>query len=107
MELVAVIIGLIVVSVVIYGIAQAAKRRRLMEKYGDAAIVEKIMRRRIWDGMTAEQLIDSWGHPAAVDQNFFKTKTKEIYKYNQDGKNRFRERVTVENGVVVGWSQRK
>jgi len=64
------------------------------------------MRRVIWQGMTQEQLIDSWGRPVARDQKIYKTKTAETFKYNQTGKNRFGSRVQVENGLVVGWSQK-
>jgi hypothetical protein len=60
---------------------------------------------KIWQGMTKEQLVDSWGRPEDVDQKVYKTKTKEIWKYGQMGKNRYRERVYAEDGVVVGWQQ--
>lgn len=77
-----------------------------MEKYGDERVVENIMSKMIWQGMTEDQLIDSWGRPAAKDQKVFKTKITETYKYNRIGHNRFRSRVKVENGVVIGWEQK-
>lgn len=77
-----------------------------MEKYNDAEIVESIMKKLIWQGMSEEQLIDSWGHPAAKDQKLYKTKITEIFKYNQTGKNRFSNRVRVENSIVVGWEKK-
>jgi hypothetical protein len=78
----------------------------LMNKYGDEATVAAIMKRTIWEGMSEEQLIDSWGPPAAREQKVYKTKITETFKYNQQGKNRFASRVRVENGLVVGWQQR-
>jgi hypothetical protein len=53
--------------------------------------------------MTQEQLADSWGEPVDVGSEVTRAKTKEIWKYGQTGKNRFRERVYLENGIVVGW----
>jgi len=86
----------------------AAKKRReyLLSKYGDASVVEMIMQRKIWQGMTEEQLIDSWGQPSAKDNKVYKTKTTQIFKYNQTGKNRFANRVRVDNCIVVGWEQK-
>lgn len=74
-----------------------------MQKYGDAEIVDMIMKKMVWQGMSAEQLTDSLGRPVATDRKVYKTKTSETYKYDQAGKNRYRRRVTLENGVVVGW----
>lgn len=76
-------------------------------KYQDPIVVERIMNKEIWQGMTDEQLVDSWGRPEAKDSKLYKTKTSEIFKYGKIGKNRFVERVTVENGIVVGWHQKR
>ena len=84
-------------------ISNSARRKRLLiAKYGEATAA-RILARHIWQGMTEEQLIDSWGRPVEVGSEVMRTKTKEIWKYGQTGKNRFRERVTVENGIVSGW----
>jgi hypothetical protein len=80
------------------------RRKFLIEKYGLEA-AEKIIAKRIWEGMTTEQLIESWGRPDDVDTKVFKQKTSETWKYGQTGKNRFSDRVFTENGVVVGWQQ--
>jgi hypothetical protein len=57
----------------------------------------------IWQGMSQEQLMDSRGPPEDREQTVYKTKIKQTWKYGRIGKNRFRERIYVENGVVVGW----
>jgi hypothetical protein len=91
--------------VVCVGIALYLRKKRrdaLMAKYGDAAIVEKIMNRMVWQGMSEEQLIDSWGRPVARDQKVYKSKVTVVFKYQQTSKKRFARRVTVENGIVVG-----
>jgi hypothetical protein len=84
-------------------ISNSARRKRLLiAKYGEAT-AEKILARQVWQGMTDEQLIESWGRPVEIGSEVMRTKTKQIWKYGQTGKNRFRERVTVENGIVSGW----
>jgi hypothetical protein len=35
-----------------------------------------------------------------------KTKTTQVYKYNRYGKNRFHDRVKIDDGIVVGWEQK-
>jgi hypothetical protein len=90
----------------VYGIATAQRRKALMIKYNDALVVEMIMAKRIWQGMTKEQLIDSWGQPKGHGERVMKTKRSETFKYNQTGRNRFRSRVMLENGTVIGWQEK-
>jgi len=82
------------------------KRERLLKKYGDTALVEKLMKSMFWVGQSKEQLRDSLGNPLDIDQKVLKTKTKEIWKYNETGKNRYALKVTLENGEVVGWDKK-
>ncbi len=81
------------------------KRRRdaLLLKYGDIAVVNAIIAKNVWNGMTSEQLVDSWGPPLARDERRYKTKLNETFKYNRIGKRRYTHRVMLENGKVVGW----
>jgi uncharacterized protein len=83
---------------------RAAERLRLVAKYGDE-IADRILAHTIWQGMTEEQLLESWGGPADKDYEIKKTTTKETWKYQQTGRNRFRNRAFLENGVVIGWKQ--
>ncbi len=106
MEIIVAIFLVIVAIGLIKSYLRKKRREALMVKYGDASIVEAIMNRQIWQGMSDEQLIDSWGAPVAKDHKVYKTKLSETYKYNQTGRNRFGSRVKVENGLVVGWEQR-
>ncbi len=78
----------------------------LTEKYKDQDVVEKIMNRMFWQGQTEEQLIDSLQKPLDIDEKVLKSKRREVWKYNRDGVNRYRLRITLENGIVVGWKQR-
>ncbi|MFT8276128.1 DUF2845 domain-containing protein [Kerstersia gyiorum] len=84
----------------------AERRAQLMGKYGDIGIVDRIMGRMMWQGQTEEQLRDSLGAPADVDQRVMKSKVRETWKYHRQGKNRYSLRVTLENGLVVGWDQK-
>lgn len=93
----------------IYASNKREKERRieLLTKYlGDIEAVDNIMNQRVWEGQTAEQLVDSLGRPVEVDEKVLKTKTKEIWKYNQTGKGRFALRVTLENNEVTGWEKK-
>lgn len=84
-------------------IQKRRRRKYLIEKYGSELIADKIMARSVWQGMTTEQLLDSWGRPEDIDEKVFKTKTKETWKYGNNGKNRYRQRVYIEDSYVVGW----
>jgi len=106
MEIIAAIFLVVVAIGLIRSYFRKKRRERLMAKYGDANVVDGIMNQKIWQGMSDEQLIDSWGSPVAKDHKIYKTKISETYKYNQTGRNRFGSRVKVENGIVVGWEQR-
>ncbi|MDR3375982.1 MAG: hypothetical protein P4L98_19840 [Ancalomicrobiaceae bacterium] len=106
--------GATVITIIVFGFAlmfavrlYLRKKRRefLIKKYNDISIVDMIMAGQICQGMSEDQLIDSWGHPVAVDRKAYKTKTTETFKYGQTGKNRFRNRVFVEDRVVVGWKK--
>lgn len=88
---------------------QHKKKKRLeylRRKYQDEDIVQKIFGGTIWQGQSDEQLRDTLGDPVAVDRAVYKTKTKETWKYQQSGVNRFGLRVTVEDGCVIGWNKK-
>jgi hypothetical protein len=104
-------VGFLVVAAIILlmrfaSVAEAKRRKMLQEKYRDQAIVDRILKKQVWQGQTREQLIDSLGKPAAIEQQVFKSKIKVVYKYGQESAKRFRVRVTMENDTVVGWNAR-
>ncbi|MDO8926938.1 MAG: hypothetical protein Q7U94_08515 [Sideroxyarcus sp.] len=106
MELIVVLV-IVIVAWVAYSNHRDKKRREaLFAKYGDSEIVNKIMSKSFWQGQTPEQLTDSLGDPVDIDTKVLKTKTKEVWKYNETGKGRFALRITVEDGIVVGWDQK-
>lgn len=86
--------------------ALLAKRMRLTLKYKDEDLVDELLNETFWQGQTAEQLRDSLGEPLDIDQKVLKTKVKEVWKYEKTGKNRYRLKVTLDDGVVVGWDQK-
>jgi uncharacterized membrane protein len=65
--------------------------------------VNRIIRKEFWQGQSEAQLLDSLGKPEQIDEQAMKSRTREIWKYQQEGANRFRLRVTLEDGFVVGW----
>jgi uncharacterized protein len=87
---------------VVRNINRRNRRQRLVATYGEQA-ADRILARQVWQGMTDEQLIESWGLPADKDSEIKRTTTKETWKYGQTGKNRFNNRVYLENGIVIGW----
>ncbi|MEN3930505.1 hypothetical protein WJT86_05425 [Microvirga sp. W0021] len=74
-----------------------------MEKYGSTEIVDLIMARQIWQGMSYDMLIDSIGKPEDFDHKVYKTKETFVLKYHSTGKNRYKTRVKIEDDKVVGW----
>lgn len=106
MELILIVAAVVIISIV-FNVAQNKRRRaKLMSKYGDSKIVDKIMRKMMWQGQTEGQLIDSLGKPSDIDQRVMKSKVRETWKYHRQGKNRYGLRITIENGQVVGWDQK-
>ncbi len=79
------------------------RKRYLTNKYNDSELVSRIITGSVWEGQTEDQLLDSLGRPVGVDEEILKTKSKYVWKYGPNGKNRFRLRVMIENGTVVGW----
>jgi len=82
------------------------RRQQLLAKYGDDQIVARIMGREVWEGQSHEQLRDALGVPVDTDEKVMKKHRREIWKYHQTGVNRFGLRVTLEDGIVVGWDQK-
>jgi hypothetical protein len=88
-------------------ISQKKKRLEyLRNKYRDEAIVQRILSHRFWQGQTSEQLIDSLGEPTSVDTKVLKAKTRNVWKYNPRGTNRYALRITLEGNIVIGWDQK-
>ncbi|MDB5538089.1 MAG: hypothetical protein JWP26_1770 [Devosia sp.] len=107
MEIAIISVGAVVILAIALVIGLNARRRiKLLAKYDDQHAVDMIMSRRIWEGMTQEQLIDAWGRPAEIDERVLKTKTAHVYKYNRSGKASFRDKVKLDDGVVIGWDQK-
>lgn len=86
------------------------KRKKRVEylrsKYGEETIVQHILQRHVWEGQTSAQLSDSLGSPVSIDKKLLKTKSREIWKYNHRGANRYGLRITLDNDVVTGWEQK-
>ncbi|MDD2660259.1 MAG: hypothetical protein PHY54_11375 [Methylococcales bacterium] len=82
------------------------RQEALLAKYNNAEVVDLIIKKSIWQSQTSEQLRDSLGQPSEIDRKVMKTKTREVWKYFKTGKRRFALRVTLENGVVVGWDKK-
>ena len=85
---------------------QEARLAYLRDKYKDEALAWRIFKNEFWEGQTAIQLTDSLGTPAAKDDLLLKTRKREIWKYNQTGRNRYGLRITLDDDRVVAWDQK-
>lgn len=100
---------LIAVILLVWFYKYSQKQKRLAylrAKYNDEDVVQKIYTGHVWQGQSEEQLRDSLGKPNAIDNKLLKTMTREIWKYHPSGINRYRLRITVDNGRVAGWDQK-
>lgn len=77
------------------------RKAGIRKRFGEDA--ERIISQTIWVGETEEQLRLSLGDPLDVDQKVLKSKRREIWKYGSLGGNRYRTRITLEDGLVTGW----
>ncbi len=90
-----------------YNILQKKRRMAyLIEKYGDETIVQHILQKHFWHGQTDQQLLDSLGNPLSVDRKSMATRRREVWKYNSRGRNRYALRITLDDGIVIGWDQK-
>jgi hypothetical protein len=86
--------------------ADEARKERIYQKYGHTEIADRIINKTVWVGETSEQLADSLGQPLDIDEAVLKTKKKETWKYYRKSANRYGFKITVENGVVIGWDEK-
>ena len=82
------------------------RRSNLLKKYGDEELVEKLVNRTLWQGQTAEQVIDAIGEPKDIDEKVLKTKVKHTWKYFPSGRRRYGLRITLDDGIVTGWDKK-
>lgn len=81
------------------------RHANLVLRFGDE-IATRIVAGEVWLGQNEEQLRESLGDPLDIDEKVMKTKTRQVWKYDQAGANRFNTRVTLENGLVTGWDKK-
>jgi hypothetical protein len=71
----------------------------------DAGAAENTNRSRITEGMTTDQVRSAWGEPANTQVKMLKSRQREVWLYDQYGKNRYHSKVFFENNIVVGWER--
>ncbi len=82
------------------------RREELVARFGSEEIADAVIASKVWQGMSKDQLLESWGTPEDIDTKVYKMKTSETWKYGEIGKNRYSSKVFLENDFVVGWDQR-
>jgi hypothetical protein len=98
------LVGLAIAGIASFNKEKQAERQRTANanRYADPVTRDRILEKKIWQGMTEQQLVDSWGQPLGRSRRVLKTKVKETYTY---GSRRYGSKVHLENGRVVGWNQ--
>jgi hypothetical protein len=82
--------------------ARAARQDELARRFG-AEAAQRIVAGQYWAGATSEMLLEALGTPTHIRERVLKTKTKQTYCYFPTGIDRFRLRIHLEDGCVVGW----
>ena len=86
------------------------KRERLQKLYSPDE-VEKIIKKELWLGMTEEMLNEVRNRPLDISENVSKGVIKKKHYYdkstNRLGNDAFDFEVTLENGKVTGWKDRR
>ena len=77
----------------------------LYQRFGPE-IGARILDGALWQGQTQEMLVESIGSPVEVATEVLKSRTRHVLKYKQTGHGRFALKITLEDGVVVGWDQK-
>ena len=115
-----ILITIIIFSIILYiieSITISYRKDKLIKKYGDEEVAEKIIERLIWQGQTEEQLLDSVGKPTFFIHDYQGERVKEIWRYEHSipKHGRFRSfgdlppdfEVFIENSKVVSWELMK
>ncbi len=105
------VVGVVVVGiwVLVYKAIESQRegeRLKMVSSKYSGETASLISKKMFWPGQTAEQLKDSLGEPQAVEVKPMKTRYREIWKYGNDGANRYRTRITLDDGVVTTWTTR-
>jgi heme exporter protein D len=83
-----------------------ARKARILEAYGEE-IGNLILAKKIVEGMTEEMLFEAWGQPGKKEDSVLRGKAIILYFFggsrNQRGNVKYAQRVTVENGLIIGW----
>ena len=79
---------------------------RLCQRFGEDA-ARSISSGSLWVGATAEMVVEMLGDPIDVEETVMRTKTKRTLKYARTGANRYGLRVFVDDGIVVGWEDKR
>ena len=88
-------------------VARKVRRlRELVPRFGMEA-ADYILGEKLFQGMTKEMLLEAWGEPNHVDEEVSGAKIRQTWKYDQFGVNRYRDRVSLENNVVVMWKSER
>lgn len=104
--------GIFVLVGGIYGLVRlqrhldAKRLAELTDRFGAENAV-RIMNRQFWQGATQEMIVESQGKPVDIEERVLKTKTRHTFKYAEKRKGQFGLRVMFEDGICVGWEDKR
>ena len=75
--------------------SQTTRKTYLENKYG-YDIASELLKMKIWKGMTADMVLDSWGNPREINRVISGNDIKEEWLYNTS-------LLYIENDVLVNW----
>ena len=83
---------------------------RLILMFG-VEIAERIIKKEVWEGMSTDMLVESQGEWSDKSESFSngKVKVKYFYDYSKNrlGNAAYDFEVSTEDGIVVGWKDRR
>ena len=97
-----VVVAIIVFLIYAY-IKDKVKRYDLSDKYQDKEIIEKIMRKVIWEGATEEHVLDSLGNPKERDVKILHGRNTATWTYDNPGEYEYIRNVYFDEKIVIGW----
>ena len=85
-------------------------KNRLISMFG-VEIAERIIKKEVWEGMSTDMLVESQGKWSDKSESFSngKSKVKYFYDYSKNrlGNDAYDFEVSTEDGIVVGWKDRR
>jgi len=85
---------------------QEARSTRLALLFGEE-IGTRIENGVLWMGASKEMVFEMFGNPIAIENKYLTTKSRLIYKYFHIGSAKFLLEITIDDGLVTSWDDKR